>query len=302
MQIQWTVKDTEEQAKTLKAFLKRRQISKRLLSKIKYRGGELKVNNRPVRVREPLAAGDLVTLVLPKETGSENLSVSGQPIDIVYEDEHYLLLNKPFGVASVPSALYPDDTMASRVKGYIRRQNYYHQTVHIVSRLDRNTSGIMIFAKHALAHSYLDQLLQKQEVYKEYTAFTADRIKQNTGMIDAPIARSTGSIIERSIDPNGKPSRTEYWLTKLYDGASQVRVQLHTGRTHQIRVHFAHIGHPLLGDTLYGSSRPQLIDRQALHCSKIIFKHPFTEKQLSVKAPLPKDLKDLECRLTKKDH
>lgn len=298
MRIEWYVKKDDKEKLTLKSFLKRKQISKRFLSKVKYRGGKLQVNDCDVRVREELKDGDKVTVFLPQEIGSDHLSVSNEKLTVLYEDSHYLIVDKPAGVASVPSSLYPNHTMANRVKGYIIKNKHFHQAVHIVNRLDKETSGIMLFAKHSLAHSYLDRLLQDKEVYKEYLAFVQNKLDKQHGRIVEPIARESNSIIKRRVHLSGKPSVTEYWLLEQYTSASKVKIQLHTGRTHQIRVHFSHKGHPLIGDTLYGDESKK-INRQALHCIKLSFQHPFTGKNLIVRSSLPEDMTILENELKK---
>lgn len=298
MRIDWYVEKNNEDKLLLKNFLKRKYISKRFLSKVKYRGGNLQVNDRDVRVREELKSGDKVSVFLPREEPTDHLAVSHEEVDVLYEDGHYLIVNKPSGVASVPSSLYPNHTVANRVKGYIQEKGYYHQTVHIVNRLDKDTSGVMLFAKHSLAHSYLDRLLQNDEVYKEYVAFVHYKLEITHDTIEEPIARASDSIIKRRIHASGKSSKTEFWILKQFAEGAKVKIQLHTGRTHQIRVHFSHIGHPLMGDTLYGSESNE-IDRQALHCVKVSFCHPFTHQQLTVVSPLPADMANLERNLKK---
>lgn len=297
MEIEWVVCKKEEERLLLKSFLKQNNISKRILSKVKFQGGGLKVNGQCVRVREELNQGDKVSLILPKENGSEHLLSSHEKLDILYEDDHYLFINKPINVASVPSSLYPNDTIANRIKGYIERNNYFHQTIHTVSRLDKDTSGVMIFAKHTLAHSFIDQLFKENKVYKEYMAFVENEVSPAHGLIDAPITRAEESIIKRKIDPLGKLSKTEYWVLDHFKGLSKVKIQLHTGRTHQIRVHFAHINHPLLGDTLYGSEQQVLMNRQALHCRRITFIHPFSKEEMTISAPMPQDMTQLQKKL-----
>lgn len=296
MKIEWTVESSEPM--TLKSYLKTKSISKRLLAKVKFQGGRLEVNQESSRVRTLVYTGDVISLTLPAETSNDNLAVSYKQIDILFEDDHFLILNKPSNVTSVPSALYGNHTMANRVKGYIESNDYMHKTVHVVTRLDRDTSGVMIFAKHTLAHSYLDQLLRSQSLYKEYVAFVDGVIEVPKGLIDKPIGRTDDSIIKRQVVDNGKPSLTEFWVKERYAKSTKVKIQLHTGRTHQIRVHFASLNHALVGDTLYNpDSSEQLIGRQALHCSKIVFKHPFTNSQLEVEAPIAEDLIELTHQL-----
>lgn len=296
MKIEWTV--TSQTPMTLKSFLKTKRISKRLLAKVKFQGGRLEVNQELSRVRKRVSEGDVVTLSLPDEPANDVLEISDKDISVLFEDEHFLLVNKPSNVPSVPSSLYSNHTMANRVKGYIEGEDYRHKMIHIVTRLDKDTSGVMIFAKHGLAHSYLDQLLKEKKLYKEYIAFVEGHLERQSDLIDRPIGRMEDSIIKRQVVETGKPSLTEYWVIERYEDTTQVKIQLHTGRTHQIRVHFSDIGHALLGDTLYNLDvKEEKIDRQALHCSRISFEHPFTGQDLSVKAPLPNDLKRLSNQL-----
>lgn len=294
MEIKWTVTKKEKETLLLKSFLKQHNISKRILSKVKFQGGDLKVNDQSVRVREELNHGDSVSLLLPRENGSQRLSSSPHKLDILFEDDHYIFINKPSNTASVPSALYPDHTVANRIKGYIERNNYFHQTIHTVSRLDKDTTGVMIFAKHTLAHSFMDQLFKEKKVYKEYIAFVENQLDSPHGLIDEPISRAEESIIKRKVNSSGKESLTEFWALDHFRESTKVKIQLHTGRTHQIRVHFSHIEHPLIGDTLYGNEEQKLINRQALHCHKILFVHPFTKLETSIYAPLPEDMKQLQ--------
>ena len=296
MKIEWTA--TNEEPLTLKSFLKSKRISKRLLAKVKFQGGRLEVNQEPSRVRKLVTKGDRIALHLPEEPDNDRLKKSTEDITVLFEDEHFLIVNKQNDVPSVPSSLYSNHTMANRVKGYIIDNGYKHKTVHVVTRLDKDTSGIMIFAKHGLAHSYLDQLLHEKDLYKEYTAFVEGTIDNQTGCINEPIGRMENSIIKRQVMDTGKPSMTEYWVKKRYAKSTQVKIQLHTGRTHQIRVHFSAMNHALLGDTLYNPAADEkLIARQALHCSRIIFEHPFTGERVEVKAPLPDDLMTLSNQL-----
>lgn len=296
MKFEWTVPDTKE--RTVKVFLKEKGISKRLLAKLKFQGGEIKVNGEESRVRRTLQKNDRVSVTLPKEEGNAYLEVSNKPLSILYEDDHFLFINKPAGLASVPSPEYKNHTISNRVKGYIESKDYLHQTIHVVNRLDKDTSGVMMFAKHTLAHSYLDSLLKSNKLEREYLVYVEGVVKNNHGMISQPIGREEGSIIKRIVDSDGKASLTEYWVNKRFKYATELRVKLHSGRTHQIRVHFSYLGHPLIGETLYKeATHPSLINRQALHCQVIRFTHPFTHYPLVIEAPLPEDVTHLRTQL-----
>lgn len=291
MKFYWTY--TQENPMQIKSFLAKQGISKKMLAKIKFQGGKITVNLQEKNVRYELQLGDQLEISLPKEEPHELLQVDNHPLSIVFEDKHLLIVNKPAGVPSIPAQYHPNGTMANRVKHYLQSQNYENQVVHTVTRLDKDTSGLMLFAKHGFAHAKLDQQLQKKQLIKKYTALVSGKHHELPlhGVISQPIARQEDSIMKRTIDPEGKYAKTEFWVKRQLTEASLVDIQLHTGRTHQIRVHFESLGCPLLGDDLYGGDSSHLIDRQALHCQELIFMHPFTGKELHFTAPLPKDMK-----------
>lgn len=281
----------EKESHQVKQFLRTKGVSRGLLAKVKFQGGKIEVNGHVENAIRYLKEGDQVTITIPDEEGYETTVPVDNPIEIVYEDEHYLIVNKPYGVVSIPSQLSPEQSMANRVKGYYHRQNYSDQVVHIVTRLDRDTTGLMLFAKHGYAHALMDQVLQSKKLVKRYLALvTGEMNETDHGLIEEPIGRPPDSIIKRIVRPDGKFALTEYWVKARYPDATLVDIQLHTGRTHQIRVHFAHIGHPLVGDDLYGGVHNQWMTRQALHCQELQFIHPFTNEEMQIKAPYPEDI------------
>ncbi|CAI3257758.1 RluA family pseudouridine synthase [Enterococcus cecorum] len=293
MQFQYIYEKTEGQQ--LKYFLKEQGISKGLLAKIKFQGGQIAVNGRIENVLYQLKAQDVVQITIPDEGEHETVLLDETPIDIVYEDAHLLVVNKPANVASIPAQYHPNGTMANRVKAYYKRQNYANQVIHVVMRLDRDTSGLMVFAKHGFAHAKLDVQLRNKQFVKRYQALVTGEIAQlqNHALIDLPIARDYDSLLKRKIDDSGKQAKTEYWLEKQNQELALVDIQLHTGRTHQIRVHFAAIGCPLRGDELYGGLVDKTMNRQALHCYELQFTHPFTQEALHFTQALPQDMADL---------
>lgn len=293
MQFQYIYEKTAGQQ--LKYFLKEQGISKGLLAKIKFQGGQIAVNGQIENVLYQLKAQDVVQITIPDEGEHETVLLDETPIDIVYEDAHLLVVNKPANVASIPAQYHPNGTMANRVKAYYKRQNYANQVIHVVTRLDRDTSGLMVFAKHGFAHAKLDVQLRNKQFVKRYQALVTGNIAQlqNHALIDLPIARDYDSLLKRKIDDSGKQAKTEYWLEKSNQELALVDIQLHTGRTHQIRVHFAAIGCPLRGDELYGGLVDETMNRQALHCYELQFTHPFTQKALHFTQALPQDMADL---------
>ncbi|RBR37164.1 RluA family pseudouridine synthase [Enterococcus cecorum] len=293
MQFQYIYEKTAGQQ--LKYFLKEQGISKGLLAKIKFQGGQIAVNGQIENVLYQLKAQDVVQITIPDEGEHETVLLDETPIDIVYEDAHLLVVNKPANVASIPAQYHPNGTMANRVKAYYKQQNYANQVIHVVTRLDRDTSGLMVFAKHGFAHAKLDVQLRNKQFVKRYQALVTGNIAQlqNHALIDLPIARDYDSLLKRKIDDSGKQAKTEYWLEKRNQELALVDIQLHTGRTHQIRVHFAAIGCPLRGDELYGGLVDETMNRQALHCYELQFTHPFTQEALHFTQALPQDMADL---------
>lgn len=274
----------------VKTFLKKHEISKSLLAKIKFRGGNILVNGVQQNATYLLDIGDRVAVDIPSEEDTTGkLAPIDYPLDLIFEDEHFLAINKPVGYASIPSALH-SSTIANFVKGYYLKNQYENKQVHIVTRLDRDTSGLMLFAKHGYAHARLDKQLQAKTIRKRYYALVHGRGELSpTGDIIAPIGRPEDSIITRIVTPSGKYAHTSYKVVQSWGDVHLVDIQLHTGRTHQIRVHFSHLGFPLLGDDLYGGSLDFGIERQALHCQNLSFVHPFMEEQLNLTSPLPAD-------------
>lgn len=290
MEFTWNYeKETPQQ---LKYFLKEQGISKSLLAKIKFQGGQISVNTTVQNVLYHLQKNDRIHIVIPTEKAHETLLLDDTPIDIVYEDDHYLVVNKPSGVASIPAQYHPNGTMANRVKNYLVQQNYPDQVIHIVTRLDRDTTGLMLFAKHGFAHALMDQELRQKKVVKKYQALVAGDTEglAEHAEINLPIGRDLRSLIKRMITEEGRQAVTEYWLEKKNEQMALVDIQLHTGRTHQIRVHFAAIGCPLLGDDMYEGRMDLGITRQALHCYQLSFWHPFLKKQIELKQALPTDM------------
>lgn len=285
----------------MRSFLQEKGITKTFLAHVK-RQGKLLINGREEIVLKDLHPGDVLTMVIPPEGEHETVVPSTIPLDILYEDDYFLIINKPAATASIPSQLHPDQSMANRVKGYYLSQRTSDCVTHVVTRLDRDTTGVMMFAKHRVVHAWMDQALRQKTIEKTYRAIItkSSQILEH-GLIDAPIGRTADSIINRCVTPEGKPSLTEYWLEEVYESSELVKIRLHTGRTHQIRVHFSYMGAPLLGDDLYGGEKIMPLVRQALHCSSLSFTHPMTNKRLTIEAPLPADMQQWIEQQTEKD-
>ncbi|MGX6978091.1 RluA family pseudouridine synthase [Vagococcus elongatus] len=290
--MEFTWKYSAGEPTLLRTFLRDKGISRGLLAKIKFQGGLLRVNGKVENVLYTLTADDIVSVMIPDEVGHDSLVGEAVPLSIVFEDEHLLVVNKPSGVPSIPAQYHPRGTMANRVKGYYQGKNYADQVVHIVTRLDKDTTGLMLFAKHGYAHALMDKQLRKRTLIKKYQALVSGRQEalQKHGVIECPILRDETSLIKRKTGAEGVEAMTEYWLSEEFKEYALVTIQLHTGRTHQIRVHFAALGCPLVGDDLYGGNMALGLSRQALHCSELKFTHPFTGESLHLKQELPPDL------------
>ena len=300
MEFKWKYeKETKQQ---IKYFLKEQGISKGLLAKIKFQGGKIEVNEIVQNVLYDLSFGDQVKITIPDEKEHETLLIDETPIEIIFEDDHYLVINKPFGVASIPAQYHPNGTMANRVKGYLKKQGYSDQVIHVVTRLDRDTSGLMLFAKHGFAHAMIDQELRNKRVTKIYQALVCGDISSlaKHGRITLPIGRDYTSLLKRKTTESGQYAETEYWLEEHNDKLAKVRIQLHTGRTHQIRVHFEAIGCPLIGDEMYGGKMDAGVARQALHCHCLSFIHPFTKQEVVFVSSLAIDMQKVVELLNKK--
>lgn len=266
--------------KTVKDFLKEKGYSTRQIIRIKKDTNSIKLNGKHVFVIEKLCEGDELLINLtdtPKPTDLCNINVP-----IIYEDENYIVFNKPCGMACQVSKLHPKDTLQNVFASLCKERNV-DMTYRCLTRLDRDTSGLTLVAKNQLAASLLSQ-----KTNKTYYAIVHGEVKQN-GTVDAPIGIENEWEVVRKILPTGQRAVTHYEILCKNNAYSFIKLTLETGRTHQIRVHMSHIGHTLLGDELYGGNH-DVISRQALHCGEMSFTCPFTQKQIHIKAEISQDM------------
>ena len=261
-------------------------ISSRLLYKL-IKNQNIFLNNIPCDTRNSALLGDVITVNFDYEEDNSNIIPTKMDLDIVFEDDWLLVVNKPAGIAIHPSVLHYSDSLCNGIRFYFDKIGL-KKKIRPVNRLDLNTSGLVVFAKCEYIQEQLSAQMQTDDFKKEYICLVEGYLNEKSGVIDLPISRKPGSIIERCVSPDGQKSITKFTVLKEFNNYSLVKCILKTGRTHQIRVHFSYIGHPLLGDTLYGHSS-NLIARQALHSYKISFIHPITKHVLSFEAPAPED-------------
>lgn len=275
---------TEYDNKEAKQFLKKYcNISARLLISLKQEEMGITRDNKLLRVIDNVFAGDVVKLKLPQDN-NEIVPVK-MPLDIAFEDEHILVINKPFLMPVHPTHDHYTDTLANGVAYYMENKGEHH-SFRALNRLDRDTTGLVLIAKHAYAANALSR-----EVDKTYYAVCEGFITES-GTVDLPISLKEGHIMKRQAGCGGAYAVTHYTPIKTVNNHTLVAVKLETGRTHQIRVHMSHIGHPLAGDDMYGGSL-KYINRQALHCGDIRFSHPITHELIELSANLPFDMENL---------
>lgn len=282
----------EEDGRMVKGILRGSlQLSYTLLKSLKWRENAILLNGQSVHVNAIVHAGDVVSVALSERTPREDLYCENTAApNIVYEDEDLLVLNKPAGVAMHPKA---DDaaapSLAAMLTGYLGEGS----VPHFVSRLDKGTSGLLIAAKSGYVHDRLRRALHSSELRREYRAVAVGQVTPPCGVIDAPIGRADGSIIRRCVREDGLVSRTEYEVLQTTERFTLLRLRPETGRTHQLRVHMAYLGHPLAGDWLYGTEDKNLIARPALHSYELWFTQPITGQELHFTAPIPQDMQRL---------
>ncbi len=286
MEINYEIKNSTQ---TINSILKNElKISSRLLYKL-IKLNKIKLNHKPCDTRKTGNLGDTITVSFDYEEDNSNIVPTKMDLNIVFEDDWLLVVNKPAGIAIHPSVLHYSDSLCNGIRFYFDKIGL-KKKIRPVNRLDLNTSGLVVFAKCEYIQECLINQMKNNQFKKEYLAVCNGFFNEKSGTINLPIARKENSIIERCISENGQTAITHYEVLKEFDNYSLVKCSLETGRTHQIRVHMSAIGHPLLGDSLYGSIS-DLINRQALHCFNLQFIHPVYNNDLNFFGDLPNDFK-----------
>ena len=264
--------------------------------------GHVTVNGQAVKPKYKVQAGDKISLVKP-EPQSLELTPENIPLDIVYEDDDVIVVNKPQGMVVHPAPGHPDHTLVNAL--------LYHSPLStingtfrpgIVHRIDKDTSGLLMVAKNDLAHQSLAEQLRNKTNKREYLALVYGQIKEDEGTIDAPLGRNPQDRKKQAVVKGGRHAVTHFKVMKRYDNFTLVKCILETGRTHQIRVHMKYIGHPLVGDPLYGPRKMIGKNGQFLHAALLGFKHPRTDKEMVFEAPLPENFQKMLDKLDKQQH
>jgi 23S rRNA pseudouridine1911/1915/1917 synthase len=278
-----------EDKKSVKYILKNRMdLSEKLIKKLKC-SNKVFCNSVSMHINALVSMGDKIEVLIDFDEVPENISPEKIDIDIIYEDDCLIALNKQAGLVVHPTFNHPSGTIANALSYYFYSKNIYKK-IRPVSRLDKDTSGIIVFAKNEYIQASLINQMKSKTYLKEYLGIVNGIVAEQSGTIDLPIARKPDSIIMRHVSPIGNTAITKYKVIRYLNNSTFLKFTLETGRTHQIRVHCQAINHPLIGETLYSDLPTDLIGRQALHSHKVKFIHPFTKLPLELKAPVPEDI------------
>ena len=281
--------DEDSAGLRVEQFLRRKRYSGQNLSEIKRMPKSILVNGVHYYMRQELSKGDHLQVRICETQNSEKIPPTKLPLDIIYEDEDLLVLNKPAGMPIHPSLNNYTNSMANALAYYFQSQGKPF-IFRCCNRLDRDTSGLTIVSKHLVSGSILSDMTKYREVHREYLAIARGSVTPSEGTIQAPLGRKEGTIIERTVDwEHAEDAVTHYKVVKEANGHSLVSLRLETGRTHQIRIHMKYLGYPLIGDYLYNPDM-EYMTRQALHSHHMEFTHPITGEHMSFTAPLPEDM------------
>ncbi len=286
-----------DDGKTLRSILEDElNMSSRFMSKLK-KTKNICVNGKFEKFDYKVISGDIVDIVMEEEeSGFDSEDID---IPVKYEDFDMVVVNKPPFMVVHPTKSHDSGTVANAVANYFQFKGEKIR-IRFVNRLDMNTSGLVMIAKNPYAHHMISEQMKSNKVVKKYMTIVKGVVKDDEGSIDMPIYRPTEDSIMRTADPRGQRALTHYRVVERYDDASLLEVRIETGRTHQIRVHMKYLGHPIVGDELYGEADKNLMDRQALHACSLEFFQPRTGEINTVRADMPNDMEELIQKLKKR--
>lgn len=270
-------------------FLKRKGFSRQNMIELKKMPESVQVNQEMYYFNQRISAGDKLSVHIQETRSSEKVLPIPLPLDIIYEDEDLMVLNKAANMPTHPSMNNYTNSLANGLAWYFQQQDKPF-VFRCTNRLDRDTSGLTIVSKHMVSAAIIAAMAAEHKIEREYLAIVRGCPAVRAGTITAPLGRKSGSIIERTVDwPDGESAVTHYRVLQSANGYSLISLQLETGRTHQIRIHLKHLGYPLIGDYLYNPDM-EMISRQALHSARLSFAHPITGEAMEFTAPLPDDM------------
>ena len=285
--------DSQLAGRTVDSLLRKHwELSGTVIRRIKWLEDGITVDGNRVTVRHKVSEGEILSARLTDPAITSGTVPAEGPLDIIYEDEDMVVINKAPGVLVHPSHGHFDDTIGNFLLWHYQ-QTGDESDFHPVHRLDKGTSGLLVVAKHPHGQEKLKNQLHTGAFRRRYLAVCEGVPSPSAGVIEAPIGIVDGSLMQREVRPDGQAARTHYKVHSTHGSRSLLELELETGRTHQIRVHMAHIGHPLTGDFLYGTEDKSLISRPALHSWQVEITHPVTGKALHFTAPLPEDIQAL---------
>ena len=291
---------TEYDGIKISRFLQLKGYSEKNLTVLRGQEETIYLNGRPVHMNETICQGDSIEVYIPEVEEATAVVPVNIPIEVVYEDEDIIVINKPANMPIHPSRMHQDNSLANALAYYYKENLDDKDAVdnkfvfRCINRLDRDTTGLTIVAKHMVSAAILYNEMKRRDIRRTYYAIVeeaADNRLPDSGIIDAPIGRADEQGIARRVDyENGQSAVTHYEVIDRVGDLVLVQLKLETGRTHQIRVHMSHIGHPLIGDEIY-NPRNSIMDRQALHAGELEFIHPITGEKLIIKADIPEDMR-----------
>jgi 23S rRNA pseudouridine1911/1915/1917 synthase len=253
------------------------------------------VNGKKANLKYRLKSGDNIEIIVKKDE-TQDILPEDLNIEIAYEDDDIIVVNKPAFMLVHPTPNNPNGTLSNGVMYHFKKTNR-NCIVRLVSRLDRDTSGLILIAKNSYSHMSFAKAMEENKITKSYLAVVHGILEPQEGTINLPIGKCADNPIKRCFRRDGQKSITHYKTIEIYSNASLVELRLETGRTHQIRVHLSHLGHPIFGDSLYGKEENEFINRQALHAYKLVFPHPRSGETIELESQLPEDIKKLIKKL-----